>query len=166
VPSPAGDPEDRRQAASMAVGISSAVTSASLTLLGVLAVIVTFTADKYSHLFIFYVLIGVSAMLLICAIIAGVQGTAEILREGASGVWKTKTEKRLFDRQALLAGLALVAVAAAVPVGLSSDRRVDDDRELTRFQRTLDSVADRLHSSDQVVTRLQRRVARLERQRR
>ena len=159
-----GTPEDRRQAASMAVGISSAVTSASLTALAILAAIVTFMADKYSGLLVFYLLVGVAAVLLIAAIIAGVHGTAEILRDGAAGSWKAKTKKGLFNLQALLAMLALVAVAAGVPVGLSSDRRTNDGRDQTRLlQKELTAVTDRLDHIDRVAKRLARRIARLER---
>lgn len=120
VTSPSDDPNDRRQAASLAVGIASAVTTAALAVIGALAVIVTYVAGKYEHLTWFYVLASVSAALLVCAIIVGTQGIAQITKKGYQGSWSPSTEGHLFNKQSNITMAALAFLAAAVIVGFSA----------------------------------------------
>jgi uncharacterized membrane protein len=77
--------EDRRQAATLAVGIASSVTTAALAALAAIAAVVTFAAGKYHELGVFYVLIAVSAILFVAGIVVGAQGIAEITKQGYKG---------------------------------------------------------------------------------
>lgn len=112
--------EDRRQAATLAVGIASSVTSAALAALAALGVVVTFVASKYHELGIFYALISVSVGLFVIGIVVGAQGIAEITKDGYKGSWSPFTKKKLFNWQSKITMAGFALFVAAVVVGLLS----------------------------------------------
>lgn len=114
--------EDRRHAATLAVGVAASVTTAALAVLGAVAIVVTFVTGKYHRLGVFYALTVVSVGLLVLAVVIGAQGVAEITKNGARGKWTTSTDKRLFDTQAKLAFGGLLCFALAVVVGFTAPK--------------------------------------------
>jgi len=112
--------EDRRQAATLAVGIASSVTTAALAALAAIGVVVTFVAGKYHQLGAFYALIGVSVVLFVIAIVVGAQGTAEITKQGYKGLWSPFTKKKLFNWQANITMAGFAFFVLAIMVGLLS----------------------------------------------
>lgn len=157
----------------MVAGLSSSVTSAVVAVLGAGVVITTYVSDKYTHLFWFYVVMAFAAAALVRSLLVGGSGVYEIAEDGFEGNWKTKTDKRRFNKQVswMMTGIALLLVASVV--GLSATRRESDSastqaiRNLTKEVDGLQAQLERLSKAQararKAERRLTRRVRRLER---
>jgi hypothetical protein len=165
------DRDDQRQAATIAVGIASGVTTACLAVLGALAALVTFIADRYEGRTAFWVLTGLAAALLVVATFLGAHGTAEIARLGYRGTWKWRTKKGLFNYQALVASAALVLIGTSAAVGLGAPRRVEptgrpdplEKRAVSALQALARIDRQRLAGDNAQRLEIQRRLDALER---
>ena len=149
--------EDRRQAATLAVGIAASVTTAALAVLAAASIVITFIVGKYHELGAFYVVIGISTILLVVSIVVGTHGIAEITKNGFSGNWLTKTGKKLFDWQAKITAGGLVVFVVAIVVGLQAPLIPPQSPANTATRYELQTLRQQLKLDEALVERIAER---------
>jgi hypothetical protein len=149
--------EDRRQAATLAVGIASSVTTAALAALAAIAAVVTFAAGKYHELGVFYVLIAVSALLFVTGIVVGAQGIAEITKQGYKGSWSPFTQKKLFNWQSNITMAGFVFLAVAVVVGFQAPMIPAQAASNSATRSEVAALRERLTRDEALLKRITRR---------
>jgi hypothetical protein len=126
----ADDPsrEDARQAASIRVGISNYVGTASLAVLAGVVAVFTYYQQNYRPMVAFYVFVAGSGVAVIASLIVGGRGAASVARAVAKGTYARAGDAKAagaseFDLQSILSLLAVVLAAVGVVCGGLSHHR-------------------------------------------
>jgi hypothetical protein len=140
-------PDDKRAAVGISVGLSGQLMAASLALLGILGAYVSYVlAERESGVFFLVAAAMAAAAFSISAFIAGKAITKD-RNAGYAGDWSLTAAKSLYNAQAALLLVGLLAFAAALG---STGRRYDsggDHQVIAPTERIL-PVLDSLRSSD------------------
>ena len=159
-PTASTDPNDLRQAASQAIGIAGAVSTAALAVLAIIGAILTYIASNYHDLAVFYIVIGIASLLMLAGVYLGIRGVAEITNNGYSGHWEPWTKSHLFDKQALCALCGFVALGVALPLGFTATRnssalqKISEPSSLTGILQSLAVLDGKLVITDTELARL------------
>src|SRR6266498_4639746 len=94
------DDEKTRQAAGIAVTLSTQLVGAALTMVTLVAAFVTFFLDKRHPGIGFTILALIAVSLFIAGIVIGGKGIANVYGEVASGTWEPQHGRRAFNLQA------------------------------------------------------------------
>jgi hypothetical protein len=109
------DPEDRRVAAQMKVGLSSQLMNAALGMLAILGALFAFAMEKCAPRWPFHVLVTVASLAFIYSIYIGGRGIAETYKRGGDGDWPIKDGKGNFGKQGFSALVGLIFAGLSYP---------------------------------------------------
>ena len=149
---------DKKDAANIAVGLSSQLINASLTLIALSGAFFTFILDKKEPTAFFYVTYVLTFLFLIASIILGGTGIAKVKKDGEGGRWQTTGSPDWFDLQsfALLLGILFIfllpftgvrkiekavdQVSGKQPINKTDSLLVENLKLLQSNQRNIDST--------------------------
>jgi hypothetical protein len=117
--------EDRRAAAAIVTGISNYVATAALAVLAGAVALFTFVTQFHKPGTAFYITIAAGAILLVAAIFVGGKGSQAVAESVGDETWDSSADVCEYDWQAILTLLGLVAVIAAVVIGVTAPERSD-----------------------------------------
>lgn len=155
--------DDQRQAVGLKVGISNYVATAALAVLAGSLALFTYISQSFKPPVSFFVLMGLTAGMLVTAIFVGGLGADETVAEAASGTWRNQSIWQ-FEAQAGLTLLALLLLIAATAVGASSPTQsTAAERRVQRVEQRATRLSDRVLELQRQQRELQRRLRSLQR---
>ena len=115
--------DDQRQAASLKVGITTYVGSATLALIGGAAALFTYVQQNFVASIGFYFLMSLSVLVLVASFVLGGKGANATVAKLAEGSWTAATKISEFNSQAILTLIGLVLILVAIVFGTLSPLR-------------------------------------------
>jgi chromate transport protein ChrA len=109
--------DNERQAASLRVGISNYVGSASLAVLAGLVALFTYYQQNFRLMVAFYVFMGIATVAIVASMLFGGWGSADVARKVANSQYSKTTTTGAFNTQAILALACVIAAVVAVVCG-------------------------------------------------
>jgi hypothetical protein len=132
--------ENTRLAASLKVGISNYVASASLAVLAGALALYTYITQNFSPPWTFYAFMLAAGLALVASIYVGGDGADLTVARVAKDEWTNQATWQ-FPTQALLTLVALVLVILGTAIGAKADRAADGSKaELKQISRDLRGV--------------------------
>lgn len=116
-------PESKNQAASMKVGTSHYVATSALAVIGGASALYTYISQTFEPSTGFYILMLGGLGALVLSIILGGRGADDATSAVANGTWSMSSGADVFNKQAVLTLIGLIAVLVATVIGASSDRQ-------------------------------------------
>ena len=123
--------ENKKDAVSIGVTLSTQLISASLTMIAILGAFATFIIDKREVGLRFYILIGISFLTLVASIFFGGKGIDKARKSGFDGKWNLDDTKKPFNLQALFCGMGLLFFILSIFIG-----KEKSDTQLDRLSKT------------------------------
>lgn len=122
--------EDERQAATLKVGISSYVGTATLALIAGVVAIYTYVRQYFEAPWAFSVVALVAVLLLVSSFVLGGKGADKTAERVGQGTWNHQTKTPEFEGQAILTLIGLIALIAAAMIGTLSPSKPASDPQL------------------------------------
>jgi glucan phosphoethanolaminetransferase (alkaline phosphatase superfamily) len=119
--------DNERQGATLKVGISSYVGTATLALIAGAVALFTYIQQHYRLSWIFYLFIMLALVALVASFIFGGRGANSTVKAVANGTWDGSTKTADFNRQAILTVIGLLFILVAAGLGLTSPYLVTED---------------------------------------
>jgi len=115
--------ENSRTAAGMAMTLSIQLMTVGFTMLTILAAFVTFFFDKRQPGVAFLVAAIVAFLAFIIGALVGGRGIAALYRDVASGTWDPSKSKSVFNVQAIVTSVGMLAFAVSLMLSGSSGHK-------------------------------------------
>lgn len=155
--------DDQRQAATLKVGISNYVATAALAVLAGGLGLFTYISQSFNPPASFYVLMGLTAAVLVSSIFLGGHGADDTVSKVAQDTWRNEPIWQ-FNLQAMLTLMALVLLISATAVGATSPKESNStERRFERIERHVTRLSDRVLRLQSEQKRVQRRIRRMQR---
>jgi hypothetical protein len=136
------DDDKTRQAAGIAVTLSTQLVGAALTMVTLVAAFVTFFLDKRRPGIGFTILALIAVSLFIAGIVIGGKGIANVYREVATGTWEPQHSRRAFNLQAWA---TILAIGFAISLAFSGGRQTrDTERAIDSLRSTQQTQSEQL----------------------
>jgi hypothetical protein len=119
--------ENERQGATLKVGISNYVGTASLALIAGAVVLFTYIQQFYRLSWVFYLFMMLALAALVVSFIFGGWGSNSTAKAVANGTWSGGTQTTDFNLQAILTLVGLLLLLVAAGLGLTSSHLVTED---------------------------------------
>ncbi|MEZ4783460.1 MAG: hypothetical protein R3F28_05220 [Candidatus Kapaibacterium sp.] len=131
-------PEDKRQAAGMAIGVSNQVMAASLAMLAILGAVFIFIMDKRSITPVGLLFVSGSFLLFVVSVFAGAKGVAAVYKRGHNGDWHYRNGDTSFQIQALTAVIGVLLF----PIGIAlMEKPAESLNAAPHLQHSVDSLS-------------------------
>jgi hypothetical protein len=138
--------EDQRAAVTIQVGLSSAIVTATLAVLGAQGAIAVFVMDKREHLWLFYTVSVVAWGFLMGSMLVGGKGIAAAYKSGFDGNWRVQSPNGEFVKQVWLALVGVTLVVLSTACG--APKADDEQRRLQTTTRALVDVTARVDAME------------------